>query len=163
MSDRNTLAGHVGKPVTFEALGRSWTAARMERMIWRQFIEEYAKGAIPDPRDTAAEFIRRLDPKLPCYDVACQEIVRAGLDEALLGLSPGNHRVLRLLADIDGASYMLMLLLRKNHSDITHDMAWDIAMSLGMRDLERMLNETQGKAPAPKGGGESPDSPPPAV
>lgn len=153
MSDRSTLAPHVGRQVTFTALGKEWTTARLTRGRWRRFLDEYAAKVLPDPRDVAVGFLQKLPRDLPCYDVAASTIVADARNEATAGLTPNSPRVLSLLNDLDGSSYLLMLALEPNHPGITHDEAWEVAVAIGQDRIADVLLQAQGARPTPKGEG----------
>src|SRR4051812_30575054 len=98
---RRGPAPHVGRAVTIEALGRTWTLARWDRERWVEFCEQYAAAHIPDPKQVALDFIKVLPEQF--HD----RIVDAAIEDAKESLTPGNPRVLKLLDTIDGSAYML--------------------------------------------------------
>lgn len=150
MNERNHLAAHVGREVEFQALGRSWKTSRLERGIWRKFLDEYAAKVLPDPVAVAMQFLDKLPKDAPYIEAAATAIVRDGLDRKCAGLTPSNPNVLGLLNDPDGSSYLLMLLLQKHQPGVTHDEAYDVAMAVGIEEVARVTLEAQGAIPAPK-------------
>lgn len=152
---RRGVAPHVGRPVTIDALGKTWTLARWEMAEWDAFADEYAAKVLPDPRQVGADMLKVMPGEH--HDT----IVRLAYEDAMEPLGPGNPRVTNLLNTIKGSSYMLFVLLRKNHPDVTHSDAWNILMDQGMAIVNSRMEKAAGIAPRPKGRRGSPASPSP--
>jgi len=171
---------HIGKECTFDALGRKWTAARQGRRVLIEF-GDWARPLVPNPVRSAledidiatakdAEILRELtrqdlaeeakakaegrEPVLirPLYKPIANDMV-ARAQQAKNCYRDINHpEILSLMNSFKGQSYLLFLLLRKAHPDITQDTVDDILEELPGSEVARILKTTSGEneRPAPK-------------
>lgn len=114
---------HIGRPATFHALGQEWTLARWTRSVWHDLIE-YAKTILPDPRMEAEEILRYV----PESDSATRvQVVRDAILQSRSMFTIGSKQIQEFIATTDGVTYLLYLLLRPNHPEITLDQVFEIA------------------------------------
>lgn len=177
MSDIHAAtAAHVGREVTAQALGKTWTFARWTRRVWSA-IARYAKNHLPDPiaevnktidamtlkeAEVVRELVRRdADSKIkmaPQYTSFVDRFVDGALAKAGSCLAIGSPELNSFIRSIDGAAYALYLLLKDAHpeemagsvdkpTDAALDLCWDILQDLGPQEYTRITMETQGTAP----------------
>lgn len=180
MSD---LADHIGREVTVEALGKTWTFSRWTRGVWNR-LATWAKGILPDPIRAMLEFIDEAVKK----DVAvlawlvqrdeqekaaakaegrppvlmagrvrsvADELTSQALAKAASYLAYNSPELQSLLNDPFGESRVLWELLQLHHrGEITEDGAYDLARDLGPEEVRRILKTAMGTPrEAPKNSG----------
>lgn len=164
---------HVGRAQQITALGQQWTIGRWDRAVWAEMFD-FARGILPNPVTEAFAALDRLpliaDPGKDAPEAekkayatrstrqehAAEFLVRSALDKASSYLSVGSPEMQSLLGSIEGASHLLWLLLRKAHSDVTQDQAYEILMEVGQQKAEELFGKAAGKAPGPGGNAEAP-------
>jgi hypothetical protein len=166
-------ADHVGREVTEQALGQAWTFARWERSVHQEF-STWAQSILPDPLDVVsrnldkialkdAAILRQLqiddlaetkkaaEEKRPAILMARQykpfadHISELALQRAGLYLGFGSPEVTSLINTAEGSSYLVFLLLKRHHPDVTLDKAFAVMVALGPR-LKQILEQVQGKS-----------------
>ena len=139
------VAEHVGRETAVGALGRSFRVGRWTRAIWAEFLA-WAKPRIPDPLEVVARHLDKYPPALQ------EALVRHACDRACDYLGVGSPAVQQCLASLEGSVYLLYLLLKANHPEMTEDMALEIALEVGADRLKATFDAAAGKAP-PEGNG----------
>lgn len=135
-------ATHVGVPQTFQALGQTWNTVRLERDIWFEFVK-FAKTMLPNPITVGSELCNSL------LQTDATKDQRNGItDTALLlamdfmGVQSGQ--VISFLSSMEGSSYLLYLILKPNHPEMTPKLAWDISWARGTAYLQELFDVAQG-------------------
>ncbi len=158
MSITNNVAGHIGRAVTVNVLGKDWTFSRWTRRVWVDFVA-FAKQELPNPIDVAMnavadattkdmEVIRELSKKdaaelakaaeekrppvlmMESYRPIADVLLAKAQELAGCYLDFNGKPINTLLASVTGASYAVYLLLREKHPDVTPDDAYDVMMAL---------------------------------
>lgn len=174
-------ADHIGRECVETINGKSWTFARCTRAVHQDFAA-FARTLLPNPVDAVlanldkialkdAAALRQLqiddmaemkkakeegrEPALiagqfkPFADTMTQQAV----NKASVYCGFGSPEVTSVLGTSEGGSYMLYLLLKPNHKDITPDEAFELMIALGQR-TQRIISTCSGKAEAaPKNDG----------
>jgi hypothetical protein len=137
---------HVGRSQTVSALGTAYTLGRWDRRVWAEFLE-WAKGRLPDPRKAAAEFLAML----PADDLESRSaVVKAALAESTEHLSITSPKVQALLQSIEGGTYLVYLLLKRHHPEVTEDLAYDVFTAVGPERMQEAMTRCAGVAPGGK-------------
>jgi hypothetical protein len=136
------LAAHIGRETEIQALGRTWQLARLDRGIWRKWID-WAKTQLPDPVEEALKVVDRLKPEV------ASAIVQKALEEKTSFLSLGSPKVNALMRAPEGIVQLFFLLLQKNHKDATEDDAMAIVLEIGEEAAQTSFDKASGTLPAP--------------
>lgn len=137
----NKMAAHVGREQGFEALGRQWRLGRQTRAVWWEFLE-WARGQIPDPITEAKRAVEGMSESVVV------KIVSKALDDKRIFLSVASPEVKALLNSLEGGVYLLTLLLKINHPEITEDLAFDISLEVGQERLQELFMVAAGQQPS---------------
>lgn len=143
-----SLATHVGRETTVEALGRTWRVGRWSRSVWEEFLA-WARPRIPDPLEIASRHLDRFPPHMQ------EMLVRHACDRAADYLGASSPQVQQCLTSLEGSVHLLYLLLRRNHPEVTEDMAMDIAVEAGAAEVKKAFDAAAGRQP-PEGNGTAP-------
>jgi hypothetical protein len=173
-----SVAEHVGRECTFDALGKPWTASRWSRRVWNDFVE-WAKPLVPDPLEVAlrhvdaatlkdAEIVRRLrqadlveevaakaegrPPVMiaPLYSPIANDMVKAAQERAETYLHINSMAIQSVVKSLPGESYLFFLLLRKHQPTVTPDQAEEILEELPREEVNRILATASGTYKAPE-------------
>lgn len=149
------ISEHVGRESSLPALGKTWRVGRWTRAIWDGFVE-WAKPRIKDPLEVAQKHLDRFPPGLQSI------MVQHALELSSGHLALNGGPVQGLLATLDGSAYLLYLLLKQHHPEMTEDLAFEIAMDVDEKELKRVFDRSAGKVPpSAQGNASAPaDSPP---
>jgi hypothetical protein len=152
------LMPHLGAEAKVQAFGQTWILARWTVSIWNDFLD-WAKGKMPDPfagLDRVAAMIPADASHAHPVGVAFNQALQRAQERAAVMLSLQSPEVSELLQDPRGAARIAWLLLRKNHPDITEDMAFAIVDEIGPEKMREAFEIAQGKLPPPVGNEQAP-------
>lgn len=141
------IATHVGREQTIEACGRVWRVSRWTRSVWSEYLT-WARGVRPDPVEVALKHLDQVPERLQAH------WVRMALDKKTCYLSVSSPEVQSLLSSLEGTVQLLWLLLKPYQPDVTLDHAFEVAISVGEQELDKLLTRAagenkEGEAPAP--------------
>lgn len=131
---------HIGKEQTVQALGQTWRLQRWSRAVWGEFLA-WARTQLPDPLEVARRAMELWGKEHH------QAIGQDALDRANSAISIGSKAVNELLESPEGACYLLFLLVKKHHPDVTQDQAMDILMEVGLEAMKKKFDGASGQAP----------------
>lgn len=135
--------GHVGREQIVEALGQTWTLSRWDRSVWAAFLE-WAKTQLPDPAKEAAEFLKLLEPN---DEISRRAVVSQALRDRTDYLSVTSPRVAMLLDSVEGTTYLVYLLLKPKHPEVTADLAYEVVVTVGKEAMSELLKKCSGVIP----------------
>jgi hypothetical protein len=134
------LAAHIGRETEIKALGQTWKLARLDRGIWRKWID-WAKTQLPDPVEEALKVVDRLKPEV------ASAVVQKALEEKTSFLSLESPKVAALMRAPEGMMQLLYLLLKKHQPEATEDDAMAIVMEVGEATTHANFDKASGTLP----------------
>ena len=169
----NNLAGHVGREISKEIAGETWTFARWDRQVWVDFAA-WGKSFLPDPLEVAmrnmdqivlkdAEAMRELQRRdeaeekkaretgrpavlmLPKYKQMAEYIVDKALEKAASYLSFNSPEMRSLINSAPGSAQVLFLLLKPHHPEISESQAFDLMQQMSPADIQEVFEVTAGR------------------
>ncbi len=133
---------NLGKSVTFQAAGRSWTVQPFTLEAWFSFIE-YLKNR---PRDyDPLERVSKLPlDKMPAE--LAERLVREAIDEdkALYDFRPESEATRKALTSVDGVIKVISILSGEDE-DSVRAMVLDLAQNNRMSVLSDAISKTIGQ------------------
>lgn len=130
---------HVGQEHTFEALGRTWKFGRWTLAVWREIVA-WAKTVLPDLKAEGVALAKSLEG---CPE-AQKEVVQSVLDELRLPLGPNHPRIVALIDTMEGCVKVVHLLLKSGGTDASEEDAYELALSVGMAEAQKLAMKSAG-------------------
>jgi hypothetical protein len=130
----------LGKEVTIEALGKTWTVGRWSARVWDDLIA-WLKPQLPDPYAHLERLIDKMSPEI------ANDALKRAEERANRFLSIGSPEVMELVKTPEVSMYLFWILLREKHPDVTRDQAMMIAASAGQDKMNAMFDTVAGTPP----------------
>ncbi len=139
----------LGKETTLEALGRKWTAGRLEFSVIEEWVA-WAAGEIGDP----FAGLEKMLPLLPPPDALALVKEAIAKRDALASMDMNDPLLSKLQTSVRGAIRLFWGQLKVYHPEVTLNQAFAIAAEVGMIRIAKAIDAGKGKAPpGPNGAG----------
>lgn len=162
-------ATHLGREQVVQGSTRTYRLGRWDRSVWWEFLE-WARTKLPDPLDGASKMIDTITEqqadlearmakagkddkafyqrRIELLSKSADRVLSAALDKRAKYLSINSPEVQSLMSSLEGATYIVMLLMRKGDSpDATEEDAWGLVQDCSPEELGKILTAAAGEVP----------------
>ena len=167
---------HIGRAVEIEILGEQWKFARLDLDTWDLFLD-WAKTILPDPvkvglenidmvavkdaaivrelrrQDLEEETKAKAEGRAPIFvgdkfTPISNDFAKMALDKKASYLSLNSPEIMSLRTSAKGSAYLLHLVLKPAHPDITPARAYEVMLALGDK-LKGVIDTISGVTVSP--------------